>query len=520
MEFIFQTLKIFFLDKNEKLFFIFSLRKFKKKKYKRKNIILVENVNNRIHHIPYLYIINHLINKYKSKVYLYSPNRSFNLRRFFFNFLLKIKKPIFFKIISKLFEANLLSNYSNFIIKKKFSDITNRIETKENLYDFKLFGIHFGDILYDHFLKQHRVPTVDINSIKYKKFINESLENIFFWNTYFKKNKVRSLIVSHATYWNGIPARIAIKKNIPVYVADLNNAFYLTKKMNFPYKKFLNYKKNFQKYSNNEKNLYRNEANKRLELRMSGKIGVDMRYSSKSAWRKSNLKKNVLNNSNKIKILISAHCFFDSPNGLGRNLFVDFYEWIKFLGKVSYLTDYEWFIKTHPDFLPGNMEIIKKLCKYFKNIKILPSNTSHHQIINSGIDFVFTVYGSVGIEYAYNNITVINATNNNPNINYNYNVHPKNVNEYKKIIKNLKKIRIKIDKNEILENYYMNNIKKENNIYFSNTYEFNRKFGGNLHNLKSDFYRYWLKNLSVKKHQEIIKRVSNFIDQKNYSLEL
>ena len=37
------------------------------------------------------------------------------------------------------------------------------------------------------------------------------------------------------------------------------------------------------------------------------------------------------------------------------------YEWIKFLGKISHSTDYEWYIKTHPDFLPGNIDIIKKL---------------------------------------------------------------------------------------------------------------------------------------------------------------
>ena len=91
-----------------------------------------------------------------------------------------------------------------------------------------------------------------------------------------------------------------------------------------------------------------------------------------------------------------------------------------------------WYIKTHPDFLPGNLEIINELKKYFKNIKILPSNTSHHNIINSGIDFVLTVNGSVGIEYAYNKIPVINASINNPNINYNYNIHPKSIKEYKK----------------------------------------------------------------------------------------
>ena len=495
-------------------------KKFKKYKYHSKKIILVENINNKVHHIPYIYLIHDLVKKHKSKVELYSPNQSFNYKKILFHFLLKIKKPIFYKIISNLFLTNIVTNYSNISVEEEKEKLLIKIKNKQNFYDLKLFGIHFGDVLYDQYLKKFMVPTIDIRSTHFKNFFAKSIENIIFWNNYFKKNKVKSLITTHATYWNAITARIAMHKNIPVYIIDMNHGFYLTKNNYGPYKTFLHHKRDFAKYSNKEKKIFREEADKRLKLRMSGKIGVDMRYSSKSAWDKSNLKKNILTKTKKLKILISAHCFFDSPNGMGGNLFPDFYEWINFLGKMSHCTDYAWFIKTHPDFLPGNTEIIMDLKKKFKNLKILPSNTSHHNIIGSGIDYVFTVYGTVGIEYAYNNKPVINASINNPNINYNYNLNPKNIKEYQKIIKNLKDIKIKINKNEVLENYYMilKNKNKLKSIYFDDHIEFNQKFEKNLKNLKSDFYEFWIKNLSKNTHKLISEKINNFVKSKNYSL--
>ena len=95
---------------------------------------------------------------------------------------------------------------------KKYLNILDKINSKKKFYDLKIFDIHFGDILYDQYLKKFRVPTVDIRSYHFKKFLISSMENIIFWENFLSKNKVKSLIVTHATYWNGIPTRITIKK--------------------------------------------------------------------------------------------------------------------------------------------------------------------------------------------------------------------------------------------------------------------------------------------------------------------
>ena len=45
--------------------------------------------------------------------------------------------------------------------------------------------------------------------------------------------------------------------------------------------------------------------------------------------------------------------------------------------------------------------------KKFPNIKRIPSNTPHNQLISEGVDVVLTVFGSVQFEYPFFNIPVI-----------------------------------------------------------------------------------------------------------------
>ena len=76
-------------------------------------------------------------------------------------------------------------------------------------------------------------------------------------------------------------------------------------------------------------------------------------------------------------------------------------------------TNYEWYIKTHPDFKKTHT-IIKKFLNKYNHLKFIPSDTSHHQLINEGINCVLTVHGTISWEYAYFKIPVIASSQNNP----------------------------------------------------------------------------------------------------------
>ena len=63
----------------------------------------------------------------------------------------------------------------------------------------------------------------------------------------------------------------------------------------------------------------------------------------------------------------------------------------------------------HPDPLPGTEVIIREILEEFPRITFIPPETSHHQLVKEGIDFVLTAYGTVGHEYPALGVQVINA---------------------------------------------------------------------------------------------------------------
>ena len=80
---------------------------------------------------------------------------------------------------------------------------------------------------------------------------------------------------------------------------------------------------------------------------------------------------------------------------------------------------------------------LKEFCSRNKEFTILSPKTSHHEIINQGINFALTVYGTIAMEYPLLGVPVINASKKNPHAAYNFSVTPKNVYDFEKLILNL-----------------------------------------------------------------------------------
>ena len=120
------------------------------------------------------------------------------------------------------------------------------------------------------------------------------------------------------------------------------------------YNEFKQFPKLFKKLPSIEKKRGIQKAKKQLKKRLNGIVGVDMPYSTKTAYGKIDLKNRLLKRNKKLKVLITTHCFFDSPHSYGYNIFPDFYEWIDFLGRMTGKTNFDWYIKTHPDYLTAH----------------------------------------------------------------------------------------------------------------------------------------------------------------------
>lgn len=458
--------------------------------------------------ISYSYFANVLARKYNAKVKAYAIGEGGTVPR--------LLKKIYASFNADVFSYSLNQNQM-LELEKLYRKVYSEIQSKNDVLNLTISDVWIGDLLYDWHLRTHKVPTVVVKDPILKESLKEILYQYIYWRDYFCKHNVKAINVTHCGSSMAIPMRIAIQHGIPAYQCNIHGCSYLTSDRLWAYN-YKDYPKEFIKLPEEERTKGLQIAKERIELRFSGEVGVDMQYSTKSAYTNYRSDR-VLSNNNKTKILIATHCFFDLPHSLGVMLFPDTYEWLIFLGKISEKTDYDWYIKTHPDFIPGNIPIIEKLITKYPKIKLIPAETSHHQIIEEGIDFALTVQGTIGWEYAALGKIVVNASLVNPHIAYNFNIHPKNIDEYERILMHLPGQKLDIDINEVHEYYYMK-MRLENmaNWLFHDYDSLLKDIGGYKNQFTSISYQKFLEEFSAKKHERIIHLLNNFSDSGDYCM--
>lgn len=492
------------------------------KKIKNNSVVLFELNNSQSSSIASSYLANALAMKYEARIIAYRPRKIrnkleqllFNIRRY-----LGLQEFGVFQSFGAdgFVFINMPPNLRSHVA-KAYSEILKSLGNKRDIEAISINDIWLGDLIYDTYLSQLKKPTIDLNSLEFHNFLWDFIENFIFWENYFKTYDVRAVNVSHCVYDLAIPLRIAIKRGIPAFQANATHIYRLNHDNLFAYGDYRYFPKLFSVLPVAIKKAGIEEAHKRIEKRFAGEVGVDMAYSTKSAYGIQHHEK-LLQKSSKKKILIATHCFFDSPHSYGNNLFPDFYEWLDFLGKITVLTDYDWYIKTHPDYLPGTKEVIDDFVARYPKFNLLPANASHHQIIDEGIDFALTVYGTIGFEYAALGIPVINCSINNPHIAYDFNHHPKSINEYEDLLLNLDNLKLNIDKEQVYEYYFMRNIYNTENLFFDNYNSVINDLGGYYMQFTDAVYDKWLAEWTSDKHQSLHKAINIFIGSNDFRME-
>jgi hypothetical protein len=488
---------------------------------KRKSVVLFELNGMHSAHIAYSYLANVLAAKDQAKILAYLPRRHASIRE---KILFQIKSKfgtsehgVYKSFGVKDFVGISINGAQKLRAKNLLREVIPRLDSKSDIEEIKVDGVWIGDLVYDSYLMENKLPTIDKDSQHFQIFLLGALELFIFWLDFFDTNDVKAINVSHCVYTLALPLRIAIARDVPAYQIGLTHAYQLQKNKLFAYNDFFEYREIFSKLPITQQKQGTIEAEKRIKRRFAGEVGVDMSYSSKSAYG-SHQHPRLLKESNNQKILIATHCFFDSPHSYGNNLFPDFWEWLEFLGKLSEVTQYDWYIKTHPDYLPGTREIIEKFSRKYPKFRLLPADSSHHQIIAEGINAVLTVYGTIGFEYAALGIPVINASLNNPHIAYDFNIHPINLDQYREILMNIGEIKIDINRQQVFEYYYMRNIYNTQDIFLDDYDKTIESIGGYDAQFSPIMYKAWLGSWTPIRHQAIISGLTNFINSGDFRM--
>lgn len=460
------------------LFFSYSFIKHNKKlftlKKKKKNKILIDFFEYKPSMIPISYIANVLAEKYNAEIIgvdcaanIFHKNLKQNIKII----LQKIWFLSNWNIYRSFGTRRLISPKIDKLIilksKKIYKKLIKKITNKKHVLEISIDKINIGDLIYDDYLRQKNCSTIDINKDDFKNHLLGMIQIFIFWNEYVKNNIIKACYVSHTVYRFGILSRIAIHYNIKVLNGGLACTYSLDKKNKLSSTGYHNYPKTFKIIKEKvKKDLYK-IAKKELEGKLTGKIDITQ------IMNKQTFKSFSLNKNNKTKyssghkgakttILVAAHCFTDAVHAFDRFLFLDFHDWLDFLGKMSNMTDYRWLIKLHPAQFDINETLIKYFINKYPKFELVEKLTTHNDLMkNQKIAAALTVCGSIGHEYPLFGIPVVNAhpTKSSPHNAYNFNINPKTVNELKKIILNIKKIDFKITSK--LKKKFMNIITPE-----------------------------------------------------------
>lgn len=336
---------------------------------------------------------------------------------------------------------------------REYHKLLKYLNLGESLINYKIEGIPIGLDIYESILRSGS-PTINIQSQKTFRIAYLGLKQFVYFRTIFEQERIKSVLVSHDNYVGpGILAHMAFYYGVEVILANLIS-------MTIPerdfqtYEKFRRYKIYGEHLSQREMKQGINWAKSQLNLRISGSVGVGMKYQEKSAFEGVIVARQTTFD-NVTKILVLTHDFFDNPHGYARMFFDDFLTWMLFLASISWETSYEWYIKPHRDYSEKEINVLKLFVSENSKFHLIDPETSFHQLRSEGVEFALTCYGSVGHELPLLGYTVINASY-NPHVAFNFNVTAKSKADYEHILKHITDYKMtEICNDEIYLFYYI-----------------------------------------------------------------
>jgi hypothetical protein len=497
----------FIPDKNRRAFMQFAREKWNDWKVKNPtSVLLIEFTPNSSYTSIASYFANILARKHNSRIVGFvTTHRLWNIaawRRIFASFnMTQIIRPHLTGKITKNKHIEIMKAW-------------NQIKNKQDLFDFKYDGIWIGIDIYESYLREGK-PTVNLKDPEVFILFTKAIELIQFWTAYFNRNKISAVIVCHDCYLNNIIVKSAYTNNVPVYIANLIYPTYSNAPFTF-YRFCSNYHKYFSLISKKEQEEGLLIGKDLLTMRI-GKNGNNNDSYEKTTFQVEIKKHRILKESNKLKVLICSHCFYDNPHGYAKLPFVDFYEWLEYIGSISRECDYDWYIKVHLDPLPGTMDVINTFLRRYPHITLIPNDSNPHQLAREGLNFVTTIHGTVGHEYPALGVQVLNAGF-NPQIAYDFNWHAHSLEEYEYFLKNLHTLSKPIRIEEMYEFYFVNyRLCKLDDLLFPSF--LSHYLSLPAHKLATSIsFEAFLNECSQEKHEKVVSIIDEFIKSKRHHM--
>ncbi len=449
--FVWDEMCLFHLDTNTKEYIEFLHTvwgKYRKNNAQNKILVAFDNRHDLMSTI-YAYCSNYFAEKYNAAIYAYFRYGSdySNASRVIYDIYKAFN-------VNALIDTKLKENQKN-EAEEILNSIWDGISTWEDWKSIKIYGINFGTTIIRDLLRGY-IPNFNVKDKSMYLFLQKSVSTIVFWYHYIYENDIKVVLLADGVSWDGYIRDIAITKGIPTYAVGYKMA---KATIDFCDRPSYPYFKEMWNQLTEEEQVYGIEwAKDHINKRLQGSI-EEVFYTNKNnfTFAEKIKEERVLEENNKIKIIICPHIFEEDCYWCGEQIFDNnYFSWLCHLGELSEKTpNYDWYLKMHPFAQRRDMIIIDMLLKKYTKIKKIPSDISPIQLKKEGADFALTVYGTIGHEYPEIGIQVINAGI-NPHCSFDFNWNPKTKEEYDDLILNLGNLDKKSDEEGLYQFYSLN----------------------------------------------------------------
>ena len=380
--------------------------------------------------IVYAYCGNFFAQKFHAKIEAY-------LR---FGMSIKDSSPVIKKIYRAFNVDNLIDPILNEEQDKEADELTEslwkKLYTWEDWKNIHIYNIHFGTTMIRHFLRIY-IPTFNLREKKMYDFLKLAVRTIVFWYHYIHDHNFKVVLLGDGTNWDGYIRDIAIEKGIPAYALS-----YTVRKLNYDFamgEPYLYFDKMWGQLSQEEQNYGIQWAKEKIHKRLEGSVSeVDPSSKNKYSFNVPMKERRVLDENNKLKIVIFPHIFEEDSYHVGEQIFDDnYFSWLCHLGELSEKTPfYDWYLKIHPCATRRDYIIYDMIARKYPRIKCIKTEISPFQLKKEGVKFALTVCGTIGQEYPAIGIQVINAGL-NPYSCFSFTHNPRSKKEFDDMIMNL-----------------------------------------------------------------------------------
>lgn len=277
------------------------------------------------------------------------------------------------------------------------------VPTTDDLAAVSVRGVNIGETVIDKIVQKGHV-WVDPLAPDLLAMLRELAAEAIALDRFVALRHVAAMVAIDVAYAPGISLRLAITHGIPAYIAHHKQFVHLTPDLPFSGLASHEYRGVLSTLSDDERQRLREGAAALLEQRL-GATGTGFTGTQSRVWEHGDHPfLTQLDRAGRPVGLVVSHSFYDAQHAGGPFLFSDFHAWFEHLRSIAPRTNTIWLVKLHPDSRDGAIGVRSALEGLFANspnVLILPMEVTQRQLLDFGVDLVYSIYGTAAFEFPY-----------------------------------------------------------------------------------------------------------------------